>query len=167
MITLINKTVRIGRIECYEGRRASVFCKIEYKDGKLSISGVVGPTREGNAIGGCGQIDMEFEHRNPDHNDKRITNLIRTSDFEFAENWDVEKWFDFLETWKLYHLNDLQAGCEHQRALGWDNYDEHPSEPCPTCGYKYGSAWNRLEVPQKALEQLIELPDTDIQPAWC
>jgi len=24
-----------------------------------------------------------------------------------------------VEVWKRWHLNDLQAGCEHQRALGW------------------------------------------------
>ena len=132
----------------------------------------------------------------------------------------------FIETWDRWHLNDMRAGCEHQRSLdttrkvevvtykltsealrfreqtlkeaaraalagegfhptpqaralaaiddwfkdihqapdadsplsgcyevakreqkavGWVTQEEHPdgmlSRPCPTCGYKYGSAW--------------------------
>ncbi len=53
-----------------------------------------------------------------------------------------------LEIWKRWHLNDAQAGCEHQRSLGWVNYNEHPSEPCPVCGYKYGTAWLKEEIPE-------------------
>jgi hypothetical protein len=155
-----------------------------------------------------------------------------------------------LEYWKLYHLNDMKAGCEHQRALGWGNkkltvvtyklttkalrqqnkvkeaafealkkkgkaavtsYDrkllclpyeiktsdtdssevievyyeekgrevkregwvhkkEHPEgklcEPCPECGYKYGTSWHFMPVPEEALTFFAFLPDTDIQPAW-
>ena len=86
-----------------------------------------------------------------------------------------EKLARILEIWKRWHLNGMRAGCEHQRAEGWDERpidpakpldsyglhfpgqkhsswnmliwvrrDEHPegllSYPCPTCGYKYGSA---------------------------
>lgn len=86
-----------------------------------------------------------------------------------------------------HHLNDMHAGCEHQRAEGWDKRPidpskplntygkhfpgqksdswnmlgwvtrkEHPegllSHPCPTCGYKYGSAWKRAELPAETLE---------------
>ena len=109
---------------------------------------------------------MEFEHKNPEHNDLRYDSRIKPSDICFAEGWGAENWLEFLEIWKLYHLNDMQAGCVHQRALGWNNYDEHPSEPCPECGYKYGSAWLKMEVPKEALEFLASLPDTDKQPAW-
>jgi len=45
------------------------------------------------------------------------------------------------DLWTRWHLNDMRAGCEHQRALGWTSYAEHPAEPCPECGYKFGSAW--------------------------
>ena len=45
------------------------------------------------------------------------------------------------DLWNRWHLNEMQAGCEHQRALGWISYEEHPSEPCPVCSYKFGSAW--------------------------
>jgi len=89
--------------------------------------------------------------------------------------------------WKKYHLNDMEAGCEHQRELGWENIridpkelpdtianrdekgilamwvreDEHPkgvlSKPCPVCGYKYGSAWLHRPIPKDDLERIEKL----------
>ena len=51
-----------------------------------------------------------------------------------------------LDIWERWHLNGMRAGCEHQRALGW-TYNEHPSEPCPTCEYKMGTAWLHEKLP--------------------
>lgn len=163
------KTVHPCDVDCRgNGRKYPMFAKIELKDGKLSISGVIGPTRYGNAMGGCGQIDMEFDHKNPAHNDKRYGQPTKASELRFAPGWNTERWYKFLEAWKLWHLNDLHAGCEHQRALGWEDegYDKHPSEACPTCGYKFGSAWNKVDVPVNVLNFLRGLPVTDRQPAW-
>lgn len=54
--------------------------------------------------------------------------------------------------------------------LGWVRPDEHPegllTRPCPTCGYKYGSAWMREEAPTDILDFLRSLPDSTEQPAW-
>lgn len=36
-------------------RKRPMFCKIEIEDGKLSISGVIGPQTSGNADGGEGE----------------------------------------------------------------------------------------------------------------
>jgi hypothetical protein len=164
----MKKIMRIGTIGTGNGRRASIFIKAELKEGNLSISGVIGPLSSGNALGGCGQISMEFEHRNAEDNDTRYSNLIKASSIKYAAGWDKEKWLDLLDIWEKWHLNNLKAGCEHQRALGWDKggYDQHPSEPCPVCGYKYGSAWRRVEVPQDVINFLETLPDSDKQPSW-
>lgn len=195
------KVVRIGMLDVpYES--GNIFCKIELSDeGRLSISGVIGPMVNDNARGGCGQIDGGFAHCNPEHNDARTTNPYKPEDIKFAPGWDADKLYDFLEVWKKWHLNDLQAGCEHQRAEGWDkrpidpskpttaygkhfegqlgdswnmltwiSRKEHPqgllSHPCSTCGYKYGTAWLKVEVPQDAIDFLKSLPDTDQKPAW-
>lgn len=115
------KVVNPGK--CYYGgyhSKKPVFCKIEYKDGKLSISGVIAPLRSGNAMGGCGQISMEFKHRNEIDDDARYTNLIPPEHFDFSPGWDGEKWLDFLDVWKQWHLNDMSPCCTHQKALGWD-----------------------------------------------
>lgn len=60
-------------------------------------------------------------------------------------------------TWR--HLNDMRAGCEHQRAMGWKSYDEHPSEPCPVCGYKYGTAWLVEPLPAEVYSFVESLPE--------
>jgi hypothetical protein len=160
------KVIRPGTLPTFGGSHVSVYINIKYNDGCLSITGVIGPRPSGNCYGGCGQIDMEFAHRNPADNDKRNNHPTPTSEFTWAPGWTADMWLELLDIWNRWHLNDMKSGCEHQRALGWTSYDEHPSEPCPVCGYKYGSAWLREEVPADVLEWLRELPDTDRQPAW-
>jgi len=182
------KVVRVGTIEGH-----SLFCSIKFKGGRLSISGVIGPRKDGNCWGGCGQIDMEFAHRNPEDNDYRYSSPTKPEEITFAPGWDAEKWLDFLDVWKHWHLNDMRPGCEHQKDWGkkkltvsrdsmWDGCKteikmsgwvypkEHPEgelmKPCPVCGYKYGSAWLKEEVPVEVLEFLGSLPPTDRQPAW-
>lgn len=53
----MNKTVRLGTTKLWK-RNANVFCKIQFVDGKLSITGVEGPLKSGNCLGSCGQIVM-------------------------------------------------------------------------------------------------------------
>ncbi len=119
-VTAFRKVVRPGTVPTYVGRRTSVFCKIELtEDGRLSISGVEGPTASGDCIGGAGQIGMHYAHRNPANDDRRSSSLTRPEDFTFAPGWDAERWLDFLDVWKRWHLNDMSPACEHQRALGW------------------------------------------------
>jgi len=227
------------------GRFSPVFCKAEYTDGKLSISGVVGPLESGNCRGSCGQIDMSFRDG---HYPER----------KYTEGWTPELFQRFLDTWREWHLNDLRAGCVHQREMDWKSCPGHYqageicadeavdmkcclcfhswvsvvlpmrdapqrcprcksqliesgkirpgmkppapassedmeralrdlkrdgvalvgagksyrcaedklSKPCPVCGYKYGSAWLKEEVPASVLEFLQSLPNSLIIPAW-
>jgi hypothetical protein len=81
------------------GRMGSPFTnmwvEIKWKDGKLSIVGVHGPKRNGDCSGSCGQCsEVLLESKNPKHH-------------KLKEVWD--KW----------HLNDMNAACEHQEA-NWD-----------------------------------------------
>ena len=75
----MRKVIRPGRIMNYYGGRyhPDIFCKITLDNGRLSISGVIGPKSNGNARGGCGQIDMEFMHRNAADNDTRYSDQIK------------------------------------------------------------------------------------------
>jgi hypothetical protein len=72
---------------------------------------------------------------------------------DYAPGWSPGKLVELLDVWDTYHLNDMQAGCEHQRALGW-TYNEHPAEPCPECGYKMGTEWRTMPVPAEVIEYL-------------
>jgi hypothetical protein len=165
------------------GRRASIYCKAVYdKDGKLSVTGVIGPLPSGNSLGSCGQIDMEFAHRNLNDDDQRyVGELIKPEDISFAKGWNREKWLDFLDVWHKYHLNDMKAGTPKQeeaikkfraenKISGWayDKEREHLDKIGLLIddGYVYGTAWLKESVPREVVAFLASLPDADKQPAW-
>ena len=132
--TAFKKIVSPGILS--EGGR--LYVTIEYDDGRLSITGV--------SNHGCGQCSGPWTFA------------------EYSPGWNAESAARLSEVWERWHLNDRRAGCEHQRALGWKSYDDHPSEPCPECGYKYGSAWLREEVPADVLAWLQSLPTVPTEP---
>lgn len=132
-------------------RRTGIYVDITYVDGKLSISGHIGDRPR--IRGACGQIDMEFAG---------FGGTTRLDEINYMPDWNAEKFLRLLVIWRDWHLNDLHAGCEHQRELGWDKdggYEAHPSEPCPVCGYKYGTAWLFAEVPEDVVAFLDSLPN--------
>lgn len=92
----LDKTLRLGT----RAGIGSVYVTVKYKDGKLSISGVEGPTSNGDARGSCGQCD-------PVRVDK------------YAPGWDADRVAELNKVWARWHLNHIRAGCEHQRA-DWD-----------------------------------------------
>jgi len=102
----IRKVVRPGTVLLADGLRVSLFCSIVFKNGRLSISGVEGPRADGNAYGGCGQVEMSIDERYIDA-------------MEFADGWNRELFERFLEVWREWHLNDMHPECKHQRELGW------------------------------------------------
>ena len=56
------------------------------------------------------------------------------------------------------------------KMAGWVKPEEHPegllTKACTVCGYKYGTSWNKVELPQAVIDKLASFPDTDRQPAW-
>jgi hypothetical protein len=175
------KVVRVGTMQM-NGRRASIHAKVSYDDkGNLSIRGVIGALPSGNALGGCGQIDMDFAHRDPKDNDPRYDHPIRPEEIKFAKGWDRNKWLDFLDAWKHYHLNYMNAGTvKQEKALReWraknpkatHDYDDEVKylksiSLYDDGGYKYGTGWRRREVPKNVIAFLKSLPDADKEPAW-
>jgi hypothetical protein len=163
------KVVNPGKIEI-NGRLREMFVKIEFRPGgELSLVGVVGPWHSGNCAGSCGQCDEELEEISV-----------------FHKGWSKKKVRELRQVWNDWRLNHMRPGCVHQaewdvskvlempdgkeKEAGWVTIDEHPegllNKPCPVCGYKYGSAWNREAVPDDILDWLCALPDTKISPAW-
>lgn len=225
----MKKYVRLANYGPENGRRG-FFATIKWVDGNLSITGVEGPMASGDARGSSGQVTMPSD-----------------------EHTDRAPFYDrFREVWERWHLNDMRAGCEHQREnwdarellevvsygltseahklrraamdeaaraaiagevaeltyadrflLGPDWFrplfgapdadgpksglyevrkretrsagtvtpEEHPrgllGKPCEVCGYRYGSAWLREEVPGDVIAWLESLPDaTGLPDAW-
>ncbi len=56
------------------------------------------------------------------------------------------------------------------KTLGWLSEKEHPegclSRACPTCGYKYGSAWIREPLPQEITDYIAALPEATETNPW-
>lgn len=172
----MKKTIRIGTLPDYDKRPLDVFAKIEFDScGKLSISGVIGPKRNGDCAGSCGQFIMSFKEY--DHRGH-----CTLSDITAAPGWDAETIRRFFDTWDRWRLNDMKAGSKAQEdylrahpvvAVYPESHYEKASKALADAGlnpdadgYKYGHAWKREEVPADVLEFLHSLPDTDKQPAW-
>ena len=187
----MKKICRIGTVEARPGKWASVYISITFVDGKLSISGVIGPTRGGNAIGSAGQIDTDFAHRNSAQDDQRNTALIKPHKIHFAKGWNARQWLTLLEYWHEWHLNDLTAGSPRQEAYlaknaqAWNAYQgtlSHYEWACEVLTaaslqpdreylhdgqpYRYGSAWLRRDVPQRVIDFLMILPEADQPCPW-
>lgn len=167
------------------GTRGDVFVTVKWSDdGRLSITAVEGPDQHGNAAGGAGQCRDALE---------RIG--------KYRPGWDAATVARLRDVWERWHLNDMRAGCEHQRAAGWsdrpidpdkptDSYgihfegqqspswnllgwvrpDEHPggllTRECEECGYRYGTAWVREDVPADVVEWLRDLPQAERKHPW-
>ena len=68
---------------------------------------------------------------------------------------DKATYLEILRLWKNYHLNGMNAGCEHQKE------GSPAGSVCPVCGYRYGSAWLYREIPEKDLEAIKNLFSID------
>ncbi len=166
-VKTLEKVVRIGTNDC-----GDIYCKIAVKDERLSITGVEGPRRDGNARGGCGQINMHLAKQQ--------------ADIQPAPGWTAELMARFFEVWDRWHLNDMRAGSKAQETWLRENpipeadyaypkshYDVACSKlaaaglnPDPSNGYKYGHSWNMEPLPSDVIDFLASLPDTDKNPAW-
>lgn len=84
---------------------------------------------------------------------------------------------ELIKLWNENHLNDMNAGCQHQRALMpdikkekgekffyADNYKKvvelEEFKECSECGYKYGSAWVYEPLPDGFKDTLLKLIGT-------
>lgn len=119
----------------------------------LSISGVAGPTSDGNAKGSSGQC----------------LDYLITPGFKLKPGWDIEMVAKFYNVWKSYHLNDMTSYCSHQEQAGIVTRSKEPQTPfncCQQCGYYFGSKWLGKPLADDIIQFLTNLPDTQVQPAW-
>lgn len=84
------------------GKKVRAYAKIKFVDGNLSITGVIGPMRNGNCKGSCGQCVDEIREGKP------------------TEGWTEGMVQEFCDIWDEWHLNDMRPYCRHQKKLGWD-----------------------------------------------
>lgn len=66
---------------------------------------------------------------------------------------ELLRWFPEAAPLLRWHLNDMRADCEHQEAAvagGRAKYE--CGDACEVCGYRYGSAWLKRELPAEVIE---------------
>jgi len=135
----LTATVEVRLREKDEGQELSITGDIEHY-GKMCQGGQIRDTLE--ELHEKGQLDLKIS----------------------------EKMFNkLMKFWDRWHLNGLNAGCEHQREQKEEIKQEkgedffHASnletiwelddfEECPQCGYKYGTSWKFEELPDKVKE---------------
>ena len=122
--------------QCLDGIFRNVKVSLSFKESRLSIVG--------SASMMSGQIWQYLQSLN-------------SEDYQLQEGWTEEMYRRLLDIWERWHLNDMRAGCVHQRAMDW-NVDEHLGKPCPICGYKYGYVWIFEPIPDEIIEWLFNLP---------
>lgn len=66
-----------------------------------------------------------------------------------------------MELWEKWHLNDMHAGCIHQRKFESEPYKKHENAFCKKCGYTYGHAWKYQAIDKKDLISIMSLLDLD------
>lgn len=98
----MKKIICIGTQETHSGL-GRVYCKITIEDGNLSITGVIGPLASGNAKGNCGQIQEGIQPI-----------------YKFEPGWDGHLVEQFIKMWNRWHLNNMNAGCTHQKEWYFD-----------------------------------------------
>ncbi len=161
-----NRILNPVTFEDYNGKRYPVFVRVEWNGKALSLSGVEGPTSNGNCRGSCGQI--------------RIT---PNNTYQPSEGWTAESVARLWELWDRWHLNDMRAGSPAQEtwlranpvtAVYPESHYEKASaaleaaglNPDPESGYKYGHAWIKEAIPESVLAELQAFPESTIVPAW-
>lgn len=121
----------VGVINNYEfvGSKNKAYVEIKMNDGNFSACGEIWNNRRNDLIA-CGQCLDE------------IANHITTDEFKKIYCW-----------WKRWHLNNLKAGCAHQRELGWKEEPIDSSKPLNSYG-KFppndSPSWNmKVWLPEK------------------
>jgi len=65
---------------------------------------------------------------------------------------EIKQWFPEVKPYLQWHLNGMRAGCVHQESMKRDGFNFGISEPCPVCGYEYGTEWKHEDLPQEVID---------------
>ena len=142
----MKKTIEFGQVH-YDGKMCAVSVSLKLED-----------TPQGAAFSASALVGNEIAGQC----------LDELLEFKLGDKFTL-----IYRLWKRWHLNDMKAGCEHQRALpefepkrlasGKWNCHEYEKDggilckPCPACGYKYGSKWLFEPIDEADLKEIKEL----------
>ena len=135
----------------------TIWIRVKYsaQTRRLTITGVDRPRRNGDADS-CGQI---------------YDALASAPKDQLLVHQSVRD--EIVEVWKRWHLNDLNAGTQHQMQVLRDNglahsrYEDQKAF-LTAMGIEagFGHAWHFEEVPQPILDAIALWPEAEVKPAW-
>lgn len=156
-------TRKVGTL-CDRGRRLPVTITAKWDGERLSMTGDIGVGRN---LLSCGQISSTLREELPE--------LVNAADglADLLDAWDAWHLNDMrsgcahqmADGWHLRPIDPtkpLDSYGEHVpgvsaswNRLAWVRPEEHPDgllgKPCPTCGYRFGTAWLTEPVPVDVL----------------
>lgn len=158
-----------------------VFVKVTIKDGELSISGVEGPLRNGDCRGSSGQIDLRIDELSDGWTEADVAELkaiwkrwhlnhMRAGcSHQRSEGW-ADRPIDPSKPLDTYGKHFEGQTVNSWNMLVWITRSEHDkgllSQPCYTCGYKYGTAWLSEELPYEVENRLASFPESTRDNPW-
>lgn len=107
--------------------------------------------------------------------DEKTVDRLR-SKFAIVAKYDRARYLgDARKRWELHRIipKPILPPLLEETNRQWSTFvrpDEHPKgllcKPCPTCGYKHGSAWNYRPIPEDVIAWLkgLEAPDPGVNP---
>jgi len=124
------RAMTLGTVPYYDGTRSTVTVDIQWTGERLSITG---NEMHGRACVGGGQNSDTAAQARPRAEDRHTRHDIRR----------------LVAIWDRWHLNDMRAGCEHQRAQGWHLQRIDPRKPSDTYAIHHPGqsreSWNLLQ----------------------
>jgi hypothetical protein len=92
---------------------ARAFYKIQFENGRLSITGVIGPMPSGDCRGGAGQCVDAIREGCP------------------CDEWTQEMLDKFCSIWDEWHLNDMRPYCKPYPVCGYQYGHAWQTEEVP------------------------------------
>lgn len=94
-----------------------------------------------------------------------LNGMVAGCEHQQAEKW-AERPIDPSKPTDTYGKHFAGQLFDSWNMLVWVSRDEHPegllSYPCPTCGYKYGTAWLTEQIPADVLVEIRGWLDADL-----
>lgn len=175
VVAPFKRKLSVGTIDTGYARRADVTVEIDWDGKRLSLMGTA-KRRGARDIDQGGQ--MQDTIRDMDLSELLIPGSERDRLVETWERWHLndmrpgcehqraEGWgdrpIDPDKPTRAYGRHFEGQSHDSWNLLGWVRPDEHPdgllTRPCPTCGYRYGTAWLHEDVPADVLDWLRRFP---------
>lgn len=163
-----------------DGHLRDVFVRVTWDGKRLSICGVEGPRSNGDCHGSAGQLERPDPNRI--HLSEGWTIEMVGGLWDLWARWHLNDMRPGCEhqrsdSWRVcpgHYVpdNPCPGGSldpSRTKGSGYGPFRcsaDSLGQPCPTCGYRYGTAWLVEEVPAVVLDRLRAFPRADREPAW-